>query len=625
MPFPQIPASGAGKQALRNTQIFPLEGVPFYIFGDSYGNNPSQNADVGTLFFDRFANRHRVASKTNLAVAGTRSDQVAAAVLAGWTPNTRGLVGLADCLLNDVFQYPDTSNAPTSALAMRTILATLTARAKVTAQSAAVVYGPGWASSVASAAGSYFDVAWTGDSCWLLFTTTTAAGSAEVRNVGGALAATIATGGYAQAFTGAFLLSGYGAGNHTVRVSVASGTVTFGGLLIPSANPPSVIWYKPGGLGRSGAEDARLASYQAACAAVLTDFPTLVSVGVDNGWSSAIMVGTDTIHLNDAGNAYAAQRITDVVRSAIPTQRQGLNRLSAASEAAYTSPAPSYASGSPSAPSAPTGVSATTARQVTLAWTLPTDGGATLISQTIQSSPAGAGTWTDVATIDVATTSYSVSTGLTQGSSYDFRIRATNSIGAGTYSSTATATAGAPVVDYASDTFTRSDGAVGSTEVGSYAWTLAQGTGDWVIASNQLKANSVPSLNANDLYISDGQADGTLKMKVVNPTLNNHGMVFRATGTGNVNGYILWASNGTLTLSKRTAANSYTALATGGAVAVNDQWELILSGSSIKVRVNGLQVISITDASYSGTRHGFWVNAGFTAVFDNFVHNNATT
>lgn len=82
-----------------------------------------------------------------------------------------------------------------------------------------------------------------------------------------------------------------------------------------------------------------------------------------------------------------------------------------------------------------TGTPTTTAMPLT--WTAPV-GGAVLTDYVVQHSPAGAGTWTTFSDGTSTATSTTV-TGLTPGTSYDFRVSASNASGSGTPSATATA------------------------------------------------------------------------------------------------------------------------------------------------------------------------------------------
>lgn len=84
-------------------------------------------------------------------------------------------------------------------------------------------------------------------------------------------------------------------------------------------------------------------------------------------------------------------------------------------------------------PSATSGLTATpSGSTVALAWTSQSDA----TTYTVQRSPGGAGSWSTIAT--PSTNSYS-DTGLANGT-YDYRVAATNQLGTGSYSSTASAT-----------------------------------------------------------------------------------------------------------------------------------------------------------------------------------------
>jgi len=91
-------------------------------------------------------------------------------------------------------------------------------------------------------------------------------------------------------------------------------------------------------------------------------------------------------------------------------------------------------------PTAPQNLTATTGDgQVTLSWAAPDDNGGAAISKYQYSvSTDGTDNWQDVPGSDAATTGYTV-TGLTNGTSYTFKVRAVNGIGAGKEAS-ATAT-----------------------------------------------------------------------------------------------------------------------------------------------------------------------------------------
>ena len=98
-------------------------------------------------------------------------------------------------------------------------------------------------------------------------------------------------------------------------------------------------------------------------------------------------------------------------------------------------------------PGAPTGLTTTTGNaQVELSWTAPDNGGATITDYTIQYS-ANAGTSWSTFDDGIRTGTTATVTGLTNGQAYQFRVSATNTVGAGSTSVTASVTPIAPVTD----------------------------------------------------------------------------------------------------------------------------------------------------------------------------------
>lgn len=119
----------------------------------------------------------------------------------------------------------------------------------------------------------------------------------------------------------------------------------------------------------------------------------------------------------------------------------GAKTISVTNNGGLTNPANiTYtASAAATAPAQVTGLTLGTATTTTqpLSWTAPANGGSALTDYVVQSSPAGANTWTTFAD-GTSTTASATVTGLTASTSYDYRVAAVNAVGTGTYSATAT-------------------------------------------------------------------------------------------------------------------------------------------------------------------------------------------
>lgn len=95
----------------------------------------------------------------------------------------------------------------------------------------------------------------------------------------------------------------------------------------------------------------------------------------------------------------------------------------------------------PVSPNAPTGLAATAGDALaSLAWMAPVNDGNSAITDYLVEYKLSAGATWDTFVDDVSTLASAIVTGLTNGSSYDFRVSATNAIGTGTPSGTASAT-----------------------------------------------------------------------------------------------------------------------------------------------------------------------------------------
>ena len=118
-----------------------------------------------------------------------------------------------------------------------------------------------------------------------------------------------------------------------------------------------------------------------------------------------------------------------------------------------------------------------------------------------------------------------------------------------------------------------------------------------------------------------GQADGTFSLRFT--TVNNSGMLFRFQDTGNY--WMIGVNAGVYKLYKNVAGG-FTTVGTSAVVPVaGDLISVVLSGSSITGKVNGVTVAALTTTDtflQTATSYGAWVggSSAQTALFDNFDH-----
>lgn len=175
-----------------------------------------------------------------------------------------------------------------------------------------------------------------------------------------------------------------------------------------------------------------------------------------------------------------------------------------------------------------------------------------------------------------------------------------------------------PAATYISDDFARADGALGNTTGGEWPWASSQGTA-MVITSGQA-APGVGQSGSTLMTITYPETDGELSVElpVVPGSGDLWGMYFRG-NSSNV-GYVLYAENGNIRLRKKTGASAYTTLWTDTYVgAAGDVLAARFEGSSITVLLNGVELTTVVDATYTGDRVGLFVyDSDQNARFDNF-------
>jgi hypothetical protein len=461
------------------------------------------------------------ATPTNTAVGGTRSDQILTRIIAGYTVNQAGVVGLGDLLINDTNVDLDAAGGPTtSAATCRTIFEYLSARARLMPGDSSFGFDASWTAGASSTATSKFNLAWNGDAIVLLLNFGVTGGVLTVKN-GATTVTTITTSGYTRSFVGSVRLAGFGSGDHELQITLDLGSATINSALIPgsASSAPLIIWDKPAKRLYGSTADTRLATYQAAVQTVADSFGNVLSVDMGAGWDEDTMIGPDLGHRNDRGNAFAAERIHDAVAALGTDYRQGVNRL--VNSGAH----PNY-----------TAVPATP-----------------LVT---------------------------------------------------------------PPTVLSSDPFTRSDStSLGSTPVGSLAWTEHTGN-DFDIFSNTLRVvtgNSMPAC-----YVNTSNADGTISAKLV--TTGGNGLVFRLSSDLTA-GYLFYYGSGAYRLMSRTGG-SFTLITASSITSqiANDVVEVVLNGSSIICKVNGVTAITTTQTNYqTNTRHGVYISTASGRV-DDWLH-----
>lgn len=181
-------------------------------------------------------------------------------------------------------------------------------------------------------------------------------------------------------------------------------------------------------------------------------------------------------------------------------------------------------------------------------------------------------------------------------------------------------TLGRPALPSVSDTFTRADSAtsLGSAETGQ-VWTALAGT--WGISAGRAYCAAVEGggTNRSAVAVDSGASDGTVGVTLA-VVASESRVLFRASDVQN--GFIVQAATDRYILYRREAA-VYTALGTYlAAPASGDRVEVVLSGNSIRVRINGVERIAVTSTfNLTATRHGLGMGDGggaATARFDNF-------
>lgn len=179
-----------------------------------------------------------------------------------------------------------------------------------------------------------------------------------------------------------------------------------------------------------------------------------------------------------------------------------------------------------------------------------------------------------------------------------------------TSSPAASALSGAAVVDIQDD-FNRADSStsLGSTSVGSKAWTAHTGT--WGILTGKAALYDGSASQVNRATINSGTATGTVTGTFEDPSGQSPdcGFVVRSDGAGNE--YLVQFKVGGAAVPQifKGVGGSYTSLASGASVTVasGSVMTVELVGNTITVKDDGVTIVSVTDSTYpSNTRHGLY-------------------
>lgn len=433
--------------------------------------------------------------------------------------------------------------------------------------------------------------------------------------------------GEGKTYLGSFDVSTDGSGNATLSHTVAQ-ELTIGSVVTATATDP-------------GGNTSEFSKCRAVTAPTrVPDAPTNVSATPGNAratvtWTPPTFNGGSAItgYVVTVSPGGATKSVGVTTSTTITGLQNGTpyTFTVAARNAAGTGP-PSEPSNevTPSGvPGAPTGVAAIAGNaSATVSWTAPTsNGGSPIISYEVVSSPA-----TTTVTVDASTTS-AVMTGLSNGTSYRFRVRAVNASGPGAYSAYSTAvvphgTPGAPTAVVG----VSGNGAVtvswtapasnGGSPITSYT-VVAQPGGATVTVSGSSRSAVVAGLQNGTPYTFtvvainvSGSGPASQASAPVTPSATIHPIVFASNRAGSSN-YDIWMVNpdgtGLVKIVGRPGSDLDPALSPDG-----DSVVFVSSTSS----TSKLWILDLTDGSLRQlTTHGFldrdpnWSPDGSKIVF----------
>lgn len=362
----------------------------------------------------------------------------------------------------------------------------------------------------------------------------------------------------------------------------------------------------------------------AANGSAITDYIVEYKLAADGSWST----------FADGTSTSTSATVTGLTNDSSYNFRvSAVNGVGTGSPSSTVTATPALA-----APSAPQSLSASTGTSgaVGLSWSAPaTDGGASITDYIVEYKLAADGSWSTFADGTSTSTSATV-TGLTNNSSYNFRVSAVNSVGAGTVSSTVTAT---PIYAALTDNFT-------GTTIDTSKWDeddadgLGGTTGSVVqngslnITPNNASWSAQDGVSTVDTY---DRTNGDVSMTVsVSRDSCGSGVGPVAFGYGDINfttvgsaSYILlsnttgweiyyWNNGGNQSGSPQTISG-LTSCTNG----VPITFELVaLQAGGVEVYVNGSGTPSATIAGGTFTNKSFWIGgyqSGGVVSYDDVV------
>jgi hypothetical protein len=169
-----------------------------------------------------------------------------------------------------------------------------------------------------------------------------------------------------------------------------------------------------------------------------------------------------------------------------------------------------------------------------------------------------------------------------------------------------------------SDAFTRADGGLnGSTPTdGGGAWTAS---GNYAVASNRM-AFTATGTPGEVAWLESSLADGTYEATFPVLTGERFEMMFRYADMSNFWTAILYSDANLMRLYK-IVGGSDTLVTDNSSVTLvsGDAFQIVLNGSAIDVRQNGVSRMTTTDSALStNTKHGFRSQGGNVVRVDDF-------